>query len=102
MNGEDICLVDSANTHIILRNKIYFTCLILEEDNVNTISGTANLIEGFGRANIMLSVGTELYISNALYSANSEKICLVLKKSATTDITLKPKMNLLLNIFALP
>jgi len=58
MSGEDTCLADSAPTHTILRNKIYFTSLILEEANVNAISGTTNLIKGSERANIMFPGGT--------------------------------------------
>jgi len=68
-----MCLTDSATTHTILRNKIYFTSLILEEANVNTISSTANLIESYGRANIMLPGGTKLYISNALFHQIQKK-----------------------------
>ena len=60
VNNEDGCLLDSATTHTILRNKKYFHNLILAKTNVITISGFANLIEGSGRANIMLPNGTKL------------------------------------------
>jgi hypothetical protein len=39
----------------IIQDKKYFEYLILHKASVNTISGSSNLIEGFGRANIILS-----------------------------------------------
>jgi hypothetical protein len=54
MISEDLCLADSCTTHTILRDKKYFQNLILNKASVNTISGLANLIEGSGRANIIL------------------------------------------------
>ena len=69
MNEDDVCLVDCATTHTILRDKIYFLELILIKANVSTISGTINLVEGFGRANIMLPNGTRFHINDALYSS---------------------------------
>ena len=46
VNNEDGCLLDSATTQTILRNKKYFHNLILTKANVNKISGSANLIGG--------------------------------------------------------
>jgi hypothetical protein len=54
MIGEDLCLAYSCTIHTILRDKKYFQNLILNKTNVNTISGLSNLIEGSGRANIIL------------------------------------------------
>ena len=45
MNREDFCLADSATTHTILKDKKYFQILKLCKANVNTISGSSNLIE---------------------------------------------------------
>ena len=53
MNKGDICLADSATTHIILHDKRYFLDLTLK-----IISETANLIEGSEKANILLANGT--------------------------------------------
>ena len=64
----EICLADSAITHTILRNKMYFLNLNLIKVNVNTISGPVDLIEGTGRAMIILAKSTKLDIYNALYS----------------------------------
>jgi hypothetical protein len=54
MIGEDLCLADNCTMHTILRDNKYFQYLILNKASVNTISGSPNLIEGFGRANIIL------------------------------------------------
>ncbi|KAF7137709.1 hypothetical protein RHSIM_Rhsim07G0041900 [Rhododendron simsii] len=77
--GEDICLVDSGTTHTILRDNKYFKQLTKVQANVNTISGSANLIEGSGRANIVLTNGTNLSIDNALYSTRSRRNLLSFK-----------------------
>ena len=45
-DGKEQCLLDSATTHTILRNKEYFTQLKAFEGNVTTISSVSNLIEG--------------------------------------------------------
>ena len=73
INRGELCLIDSATTHTILRNKKHFSSLIMRETNVQTISGSINLIEGSGRANILLPGGTKLFIDNALYSTKSKR-----------------------------
>lgn len=75
----DVCLVDSATTHTILRDKKYFTHLKIAKANVNTISGTSKLIEGSGRATIILPGGTNIYIESALYSVKSRRNLLSFK-----------------------
>lgn len=52
MIGEIFSLADSATTHTILKDKKYFQSLTLIKAKVNTISGSSNIIEGSGRANI--------------------------------------------------
>ncbi|KAL0551518.1 hypothetical protein IC582_010607 [Cucumis melo] len=79
MNNEDLCLADSATTHTILKSKKYFSTLTMLEANVNTISGSTNLIEGFGRANLILPRGTKFTISNALFSSKSKRNLLSFK-----------------------
>ena len=73
MNEGDVCFVDCATTHIILRDKRYFLDLTLKNVNMSTVSGTANLIEGFKRANIILLNGTRFHINDALYSSKSTR-----------------------------
>lgn len=79
MTGGDICLANSTTTHTILWDKRYFFDIILDEINVNTISGPANLIDGSGRATIMLPGGTNLHINDALYSVRSRRNLLSFK-----------------------
>jgi hypothetical protein len=67
----DECLVDSRTTNTILKSKRYFSQLSLAETHVNTISDISNLIEGSGRAYILLPEGTKLFINDTLYSNKS-------------------------------
>ena len=67
------CLVDSGTTHTILKDREYFSQLTMFQANVNTISGTAKLIEGSGKACMMFPNGTKLIINNALYSSKSRR-----------------------------
>ena len=61
----------TVQPHTILQDKRCFLDLILSHDNVSTIFGTVKLIEGSGRANIMLPNGTRFHINDALYSSKS-------------------------------
>ena len=74
MGDEDVCLVDSSTTHTILKDQKYFLKLTLVIANVYTISSTSNMIEGSGRANLILPCGTKLDIHNVLYSSRSHRI----------------------------
>ncbi|KAK9700203.1 hypothetical protein RND81_08G223300 [Saponaria officinalis] len=67
------CLIDSGTTHIILKNKKYFSTMMPIKANVNTISGNAEIIEGAGKASAVLPMGTSLTINNALYSSKSQR-----------------------------
>lgn len=78
-NGEDLCLVDSATTHTILKDKKYFSQLVMKEISVSTISGSTRIIEGSGRANVLLPGGTKLEIIDALYSPKSQRNLLSFK-----------------------
>ena len=79
MNEGNVCLVDCATTHTILRDKRYFLDLTLTNANVSTISGTTNLIEGFGRVNITLPNGTRFHINDVLYFSKSTRNLLSFK-----------------------
>ncbi|KAJ9553648.1 hypothetical protein OSB04_017693 [Centaurea solstitialis] len=50
----------------------YFSHLTTQKANISTISGVVNIIEGFGKAHVLLSGGTNLKIENALYSPKSQ------------------------------
>ncbi|CAN1348792.1 hypothetical protein LINPERPRIM_LOCUS41579 [Linum perenne] len=71
INNGDMCIIDSASTHTILKDKKYFTYLVMREANVSTISGSTNLIEDTGRANVLLHGGTKMHIEDTLYSTKS-------------------------------
>ncbi|KAB2080298.1 hypothetical protein ERO13_A05G059650v2 [Gossypium hirsutum] len=79
MNGKNIYLADSVTTHTILKDKRYFSHLIMKEESVSTISGSTTIIEGSGRAIIFLPRGTKIEIINALYSPKSQRNLLSFK-----------------------
>ena len=79
IGDNDMCLADSASTHTILKDKKFFFFLIIQGSDVNTISGSTKLIEGSGRANILLPGGTKIHIDDALYSTKSQRNLLIFK-----------------------
>jgi hypothetical protein len=78
-NKDETCLVDSATTHTILNDRKHFSSLVKRETTISTISGTSKIIEGSGRANILLYGGTKLHIENALHSSKSYRNLLSFK-----------------------
>ena len=79
MDDDDICLADSATTHTIFKNIKYFANFTKMKASVTTISGASKLIEGSGRAIIILPRGTKLVIDDALLSTKSKINLLSLK-----------------------
>ncbi|XP_074318106.1 uncharacterized protein LOC141654894 [Silene latifolia] len=77
------CLIDSATTHSILSNKAYFIELMPIRANVTTIAGVVTLIEGSGKACIMLPKGTQVIINDALYSSKTRRNLLSFKDLRT-------------------
>jgi GAG-pre-integrase domain len=75
----DECLVDSGTTNTILKSNKYFSQLSHAEADVNIIFGISNLIEGSGRAYILLPEGTKLIINDTLYSSKSRRNLLSFK-----------------------
>ena len=76
---DDACLLDSAITHSILREKNYFSSITLRKENVHIISGPVEMINGFGNATIMLPNGTTLHIEDALLSTKMKRNLLSFK-----------------------
>ena len=70
---DDICLIDSATTHTILKDKKYFSHLVMKEANINTICGSARLIEDSRKTNLLLPGETNLMIDEALYCSKSQR-----------------------------
>lgn len=73
---EELCLVDSGTTNTILREMKYFQTLKKREGNVMTIAGSDALIVGSGRATIVLPMGTQLMIEDALLFPESTRTLL--------------------------
>ena len=72
VDDANVCLIDSATTHTILKILTYFSYLKRKTTSVSTICGNAKLIEGFGRAHIILPKGTKLVIEEVLYYEKSQ------------------------------
>ncbi|KAM2677703.1 hypothetical protein EV1_004217 [Malus domestica] len=49
ISGKVSCLEDSATTHTVLCERIYFINIIPKNAPLTIISGTSNLIEGYGK-----------------------------------------------------
>jgi hypothetical protein len=63
--------VDSATTNTILRGIKYFQTLTKSKENVMTIAGRNAMIFGLGRAIIILPMGIQLVIEDALLYPDS-------------------------------
>ena len=87
----DECLADSGSTNTVLKHKKFFSELSPAETPIGTISGVCNLIEGSGRAHIILPSGTQLTIENALYSSKSRRNLLSFKDIRKHGYHLKTK-----------
>ena len=79
INKDDVCLTNYATMYTILRDKRYFLKLTLRKANVSTIPSTTNLVEGSGRANIILSNKIRFHINDVLYSNKSKRNLLSFK-----------------------
>ena len=97
--NEDIILIDSATTHTILKDKRYFSHLTIRSASINTIAGNTKLIEGSGRAIIILPKGTKFVINDALYSSKSQRNLLSFKDIPKMGVTLRLCMRKMLNVY---
>jgi hypothetical protein len=68
---EEICLVDSRTSNTILREVKFFQTLKKREGQVLTIAGRDATIVGSGRATIVLPMGTQINIEEALLYPDS-------------------------------
>jgi hypothetical protein len=73
---EELCLVDSGTTNSILKETKYFQTLTKRCGNVLTIAGRDATIVGSGRATIILSMGTQIIIEDALLYPDSKRTLL--------------------------
>jgi hypothetical protein len=63
---EEMCLVDSCTTNFILRERKYFQTLTQRTRNILIITGRDMNIVDSGKATIILHMGTQVTIENAL------------------------------------
>jgi uncharacterized protein YbaR (Trm112 family) len=73
---EEMCLVDSCIINTILRKTKYFQTLIKRMENILTIAGRDTCIVGSGKATIILLMGTQITIENALLYPDSTRTLL--------------------------
>jgi hypothetical protein len=76
---EELCLVDSCTSNTILRELKYFQTLKKSKVNVTTIAGRDAIIVGSGRATIVLPMGTQIVIEDALLYPDSTRTLLSYK-----------------------
>ena len=73
---EELCLVDLCTTNSILREMKYFQTLKKREGNIMTIAGQDALIVGSERATIILPMGTQIMMEDALLYPDSTRTLL--------------------------
>jgi hypothetical protein len=73
---EEVCLVDSGTTNSILRETKYFQTLTKRKGNVLTITRHDATIVGSGCATIVLAMGTQITVENALLYPDSKRTLL--------------------------
>ena len=69
-------MVDSATTHTILHERIYFSNLVPNLTSLTIISSLSNLIEDHEMTRLLLSNGTEITIKETLFSPHFERTLL--------------------------
>jgi len=88
-NDEYMHLINNATTHTILKSNKFFSCLVMWEVNVSTISGTINIIEGSIRTIVLLPRSTRLHIKNAFYFPKSNRNLLSFKDIRLNEYHIK-------------
>jgi hypothetical protein len=73
---EEMCPVDSCTTNTILRETKYFQTLTKRTGNILTVAGCDACIVGSEKATIILSMGTQVTIDNALLYFDSTRTLL--------------------------
>ena len=99
INLKDLTLIDSATTHTILKNAKYFSSLVMQEANVQSIFGCINLIEGSIRHNNLSPKVTKLYVDNHFILPSLKETCYVSRISTKMDIIQKQQLKKIRNIF---
>jgi hypothetical protein len=79
MAEAELCLVDSGTTNTILRDTRYFQTLTKKSGNIMTIAGSNAHIVGTGSATLVLPMGTQIFVKDALLYPDSKRTLLSFK-----------------------
>jgi hypothetical protein len=79
MAEAEICPVDSGTTITILRETRYFQTLTQKSGNIMTIAGSKAHIVGTGSATLVLPMGTQIFVKDALLCPDSKRMLLRFK-----------------------
>ena len=79
MAEAEICLVDSGTTNTILREIKYFQTLTKKNGNMMTIAGSNAHIMGTRSATLVLPMGTQIFVKDALLYPDSKHTLLSFK-----------------------
>jgi len=79
MAEAEICLVDSGTTNTILREIKYFQTLTKKNGNIMTIAGSNAHIVGTGSATLVLPMGMQIFVKDALLYPDSKRTLLSFK-----------------------
>jgi peptide/histidine transporter 3/4 len=79
MAEAEICLVDSGTTNTILRETRYFQTLAKKNGNIMTIAGSNAHIVGTGSATLVLPMGSQIFVKDALLYPDSKRTLLSFK-----------------------
>ena len=79
MAEEEICLLDSATTNTILRETRYFQTLTKKTGNIMTIAGSNAHIVGTGSATLVLPMGTQIFVKDAILYPDAKRTLLSFK-----------------------
>ena len=60
LNNRNVSIIDSGTTHTIFRCKEFFSHLTMTKAKVHTFTGSGDLIDGHGTAQVSLPNGTIL------------------------------------------
>jgi hypothetical protein len=79
MAEAEICLVDNGTTNTILRETRYFQTLTKKSGNIMTITGSNARIVVTGSSTLVLPMGTQIFVKDALLYPDSKRMLLSFK-----------------------
>jgi len=74
-NDDTQCLIDSATTHVILKDKRFFIKLDASRapSTIKTLGGATTIARGAGAAQVMLPSGCSIFVENAIYAPKASR-----------------------------